>query len=76
MEEGVIREFSVPKHLVTPTTQVRSTWITSSLRAMRERDLLDRYYAVLPQELHDEIRGLVAGRWLPVDFGHRPLRGV
>src|SRR4051812_23511894 len=66
--EEPIRAFSRPKQSVPVATQVRSTWLTSSLRALRERNCLDRYYELLPREHHDRIRSLVAGSWIPMQL--------
>lgn len=56
---------SKPSH--EPATAFRSTWLASSLRALRERGLLDRYFAALPTRFADDIRTSIAGAWLPVD---------
>jgi hypothetical protein len=49
-------------------THVRSTLITSSLRALGERDLLGRYFGVLAAEHSDEIREAIPGVWLRVEL--------
>src|SRR3954470_3313458 len=61
------KEAPVPAPLVREATQFRSTWLTSSLRALRERQLLDPYFAHLPRSLHETVRASVAGTWLPID---------
>src|SRR4051794_26985523 len=66
--EEPIRAFSRARQLVPVATQVRSTWLTSSLRALRERKCLDRYYELLPGEHHDTMRSLVAGSWIPMQL--------
>ncbi len=48
-------------------TNFRSTWLTSSVRAVRGRGRWDEYLAALPKEYHDAIQNTVAGVWLPVD---------
>ncbi len=55
----------VARSAVPLTTSFRSTWLTSSLRSLRARGLLDRYFELLPREHHDSVRGSVAGVWLP-----------
>jgi hypothetical protein len=52
---------------VPPVTHVRSTLITSSLRALGECELLDRYFGVLAHDVTDDIRGAIPGVWLPVN---------
>jgi hypothetical protein len=48
-------------------TRFRSTWLSSSVRALRERQLLDRYLALLPREHHDAVLNTVVGVWLPAE---------
>jgi hypothetical protein len=55
------------KDLVPLATRFRSTWLTSSLRAIRDRGRLDEYFTYLPKEHHEVIRNSVAGSWLLVD---------
>lgn len=55
------------RHLVPVATQFRSTWLTSSLRAIRDRKLLERYLTHLPREHHDAVLNIVVGVWLPTD---------
>jgi hypothetical protein len=49
------------------TVQFRSTWLSSSLRSLRERELIDRYLAILPPQHHEAVLSAVAGMWLPVE---------
>jgi hypothetical protein len=51
---------------VPSVSQVRSTLLSSSLRAMRERGLLETYRARLPPEHHAAILDSVAGTWLEI----------
>lgn len=51
---------------IQETTHFRSTWLSGSLRALRERNLMDAYLARLPKESHEPILQAVAGVWLPV----------
>jgi hypothetical protein len=48
-------------------TAIRSTLITSSLRTLEERGLLERYYSLLAPEHAATLRGAVAGTWLRVE---------
>jgi hypothetical protein len=47
-------------------TSFRSTWLSTSLKSMRQRGLLDRYLNYLPEKLHDEVMHAAVGHWLPV----------
>jgi hypothetical protein len=46
--------------------ELRSTWVTGSLEALKRRGLFDRYLDALPRAHHQEILSIVAGVWLPV----------
>ena len=48
-------------------TQFRSTWLSSSLRSLRERELLDLYLHHLPPNYHEAVLAPVAGLWLPIE---------
>jgi hypothetical protein len=65
-EEALV-PFATKRGLVPRTTEFRSTWLASSLLALRERQLLDRYLEALPREHHDAVLGTVAGVWLPAE---------
>jgi hypothetical protein len=52
---------------VQPVTSFRSTWLTSSLRALKERGRLNEYLAHLPKRHHEVVLSTVVGVWLPVD---------
>jgi hypothetical protein len=58
----------VPRELVQPVSHVRSTLLTSSLRALRERNMFENYLRLLPSARHDAILSAVAGTWHPVDL--------
>jgi hypothetical protein len=49
--------------------QVRSTLLAASLQTVRHMGWEDRYFAALPRDLHDEMRMLTAGAWLPIALG-------
>ncbi len=65
--DEVILPLPSPRSSVARASSVRSTWLASSLRGLRERDLLDAYFALLPERFHDPVRTTAAGVWLPVD---------
>jgi hypothetical protein len=65
--DDAISPFATPKNLVRPATQFRSTWLTSSMRALRERNLEAAYFARLPRIYHEAVRSSVAGVWLPIE---------
>jgi hypothetical protein len=70
MADGdVFLPFPVPRERIAPCTHIRSTWVGSSLQAIRERNLLDPYLARLPREYHAAIVDTVAGVWLPIEAG-------
>jgi hypothetical protein len=64
---SVVAAFAAPKGAIPLTTKFRSTWLASSLRALRSRNLLDAYFAALPPHHHDAVRSAVAGVWLSCD---------
>jgi hypothetical protein len=68
-QEEAIVPWPTGRDQVRMATAIRSTWLSSSLRAVRERSLLDRYLALLPKQHHDAVMSAVAGMWLPVDVG-------
>lgn len=55
----------VSRDRVPIAASFRSTWLSSSLRALKERGLMDRYLAALPREHHEAVLTTVAGVWLP-----------
>jgi hypothetical protein len=67
--EDVFLPFAIPRERVPVSTHIRSTWVGSSLQAVRERGLLDRYLALLPEEHRAPILDTVAGVWLPMEVG-------
>ena len=60
----------VPRAQVPLVKQFRSTWITVSLKSIRERGDLDRYLSHLAPAFRDEILNAVPGVWLPIDAVH------
>jgi hypothetical protein len=64
--EEVHLPFPAPtKDLVPLATQFRSTWLTSSVRAIKDRGRWDEYLSYLPGQHHQAIEDTVAGTWLP-----------
>jgi hypothetical protein len=55
------------KEQVPLATRFRSTWLTSSLRALKDRGRLDEYFSYLPPQHHEVVKNSVAGSWLAVD---------
>lgn len=64
MKEEVFQNY--PR--VPNATSFSSTWLSSSLKAARERGLMDRYLAGLPARYHDQVLHSVPGTWLPVEI--------
>jgi hypothetical protein len=58
-----------PTDRIPVATAIRSTTIISSMATLRSSGLVDRYFALLPDEYAPVVRGLVAGEWLPMDLG-------
>lgn len=49
-------------------TDVRGTVLGTSLQAVRDRKLEERYFQLLPNAHHDGIRNLVMQSWIPMDL--------
>ena len=62
----VFLDFPYPRAQVTPVLSFRTTWLASSLAALRTQGLLERYRAVLPVAFHDAVFGAVAGQWAAI----------
>jgi hypothetical protein len=59
--------YDYPRGRVPPVRSFRSTWLVSSIAALRERGLFERYLENLPTQYHDVVTASVAGVWLPVE---------
>jgi hypothetical protein len=59
--------FETPRGRVPLARSFRSTWLVSSMAALRERGLIERYFAGLPGKYHEVVVASVAGVWLPVE---------
>jgi hypothetical protein len=68
-QEEIVIPFSHPSPRVRPVEAIRSTLVTSSLAALRERGHYGRYLAALPLEMHDPVLSSIAGQWLPLRLG-------
>jgi hypothetical protein len=66
----------VHRDRVPVVTSIRSTLISSSLQAVRDRDLMARYTTLLPREHHEIILRSIAGTWLPLDAGFAHYRAM
>ncbi len=66
--ETVIVPFAAPRDQLPPADGYRSTWLMSSLQALRDRGHLDAYFKALPPDLHDTMRSLVVGVWVPLSL--------
>ncbi len=58
-----------PRERIPLATSIRSTWLGSSLRSLRERGHYERYLALLPEDARGPILEAVAGMWLPMSLG-------
>jgi hypothetical protein len=58
----------VPREQIHPVSQVRSTLLASSLKALRERNRFESYLQLLPRHHHDAVVSAVAGTWHPVEL--------
>ncbi len=67
--EEIVLPFAVPRNLIMPPKNVRSTLIASSLRAIRDHGRFDQYASLLPREWRDLPTRAIAGVWLPIDAG-------
>jgi hypothetical protein len=63
--EEIIVALPGPREKIPPATAYRSTWVVSSLDALRFHGHYQRYLGVL-REHRDEILSCVAGSWLPM----------
>lgn len=67
--EEVILALPAARSRIAMATRFRSTWLTSSLQALRERGLYERYVAALSPAYAETIMSCVAGMWLPMGAG-------
>lgn len=70
-EEGeIFLPLPVPRAQVQLAKQFRSTWITVSLKSVRERGDFERYAKHLASKYRDEILDAVPGTWLSMEAVH------
>jgi hypothetical protein len=67
-EEVILAFEAESRAKAPPATHVRGTVLLSSQRALRARDLFDRYVQQLPPEHRDEMLAMTAAVWLPTDL--------
>jgi hypothetical protein len=66
--ESVVVGFPVPRERVPTATKFKTTWLSSSLRALRQRDLFGAYMENLPARHHAAVLGTVVGEWQPAEL--------
>ena len=66
-EEQVVVPFNLLNGKVPALTAVRGAVIASSLKALRTRGLMERYFALLDPAYGDRMRAMIASTWLPLD---------
>jgi hypothetical protein len=64
--EEVVLRFPADRATITPATHYRSTWLFSSLEALRERGHFDEYRRHLRSH-QETILSTLVGVWLPMD---------
>jgi hypothetical protein len=67
-KEEYVLPFPGPKAKIADVSQFRGTWITSSVRALKNRGFFDAYIAHVAEEDRDRILYCTAGSWVPVDL--------
>jgi hypothetical protein len=55
------------RETVSTAQRFRSTWLSSSLRSLRDRNLFDAYLTNLPPQHHEAVLTAVVGVWLPIE---------
>jgi hypothetical protein len=63
----VVLPFRVPKERVPIASSFRSTWLSSSILALRERGDYERYLSLLDPRYREAITSHVPQQWLPID---------
>ncbi|MGO8994318.1 MAG: hypothetical protein ACLQVI_13410 [Polyangiaceae bacterium] len=68
----VLVPFQAPREQLKPVTKWRSTWILSSIQALREigHGHYERYERMLPAEHRDAILLTAAAQWLPMPVAY------
>lgn len=55
-------------HPLVDCTEFRTTWLSSSLGAMKDLGLLEQYRRELPERYHEPVLYSVAGAWVSVEI--------
>jgi hypothetical protein len=63
-----VLDFPCERASVRDATHFRSTWLTSSIAALRERGFGERYEHALDNGYRERVLTAVAGMWLPMDI--------
>jgi hypothetical protein len=75
-EPDVLVQFPAPRPRLGACTEARSTLITLSLDAIRQRDCLAQYLRHLPACYRDDLLSSVAGVWLPLHLAKAHYQAV
>jgi hypothetical protein len=65
----IVVPFTIPRDRMRRPTNIRSTLVASSIRAVRERGRFDAYLQALDPQWHRVVLDCVAGVWLPIAAG-------
>ena len=74
--EEVLFAFPAPLERLPKVKRCRSTLLSSSLNAIRDRGLLERYLKSLPTQYHEMVVSTVAGVWLPIEVAMAHYRAM
>jgi hypothetical protein len=69
LEEEILVPFPAPRDRLAPATNVRTTLLVSSLRAIRQRGLQDVYAKAVDPAWRNALLQAVTGSWLPLAAG-------
>lgn len=58
----------VPLDRIEHVRAVRSTLLSGSIQALRNRNMFEDYFKVLAPQHHEAIRSMVAGVWIPLEL--------
>jgi len=67
MAEETVLAFPSARDRVPVATHVRSTLLTASQKALRQRGQFDRYVELVAAPHRDALLGMIAGVWMPID---------
>lgn len=62
--------------VLRPITQARSTIIVAGIQTLRAHNLFSQYLTILTPGLREELLGLVAGMWIPIDLALEHYRAA